>query len=96
MGGGGVHEKPICWGDCLKRRGLAQFADLGGRLGKKRGGGVFEGVIDTLMQIMLLKYTSDGSFVKKQAIGHQCRRETKTNFLTHHVKFCTCNENMPK
>ena len=53
-------------------------------------------MIDTLMQIMLLKYTSDGSFVKKQAIGDQCRRETKTNFLTHHVKFCTCNENMPK
>ena len=53
----------------------------GGGLGKKEGGGVFEDAIDTLIHIMLLKYTSDGSFVKKhQDIGDQCRRETKTNF----------------
>ena len=41
----GFHEKPIYrggGGDCLKRRGFGQFADLRGPgLGKK--GGVFEG-----------------------------------------------------
>ena len=69
----------------------------GGDLTRKRGWGVFKGAIDTLMHIMLLKYMSDGSFVKKhQAIGDQCRRETETNFLTRHLKFCTCNDNTPK
>ena len=30
-------------GDCLIRRGLGQFADLGAGVGKKEWGGVFEG-----------------------------------------------------
>ena len=35
--GGGVHEKPIYRGGCLKRGGLGQFADLrGGGLATKR------------------------------------------------------------
>ena len=33
--GGGVHEKPIYRGGCLKRGGLGQFADL-------RGGGAWQ------------------------------------------------------
>ena len=42
--GGGVHEKPIYRGGCLKRGGLGQFADLrGGGLASIRGGGVFKG-----------------------------------------------------
>ena len=40
---GGVHEKPISRGDCLKREGLEQLVDLREGLGKKEGGGVFEG-----------------------------------------------------
>ena len=37
--GGGVHEKPIYRGGCLKRGGLGQFADLrGGGLASIRGG----------------------------------------------------------
>ena len=38
-------------GNCLKRGGLGQFADLR-RAWKERGGGVFEGV-DTLMHTMV-------------------------------------------
>ena len=44
---GGESTKNQCRGvDCLNRWGLEQFADLrggGGGLGKKEGGGVFEG-----------------------------------------------------
>ena len=36
-GGGGFQEKPIYRGDCLKRGGLGEFADLRGELGKKEG-----------------------------------------------------------
>ena len=35
-GGMGVHEKPICRRDCLKRRGFAWFADLGGGTWQER------------------------------------------------------------
>ena len=41
-GGGGVDEKPIYWGNCLKKGGeLGQFADLRGVLVEKEEG-VFE------------------------------------------------------
>ena len=41
-GGGRIHEKPpIYREDCLKRRGLGQFADLRRGLATKRGGGSF-------------------------------------------------------
>ena len=43
--GGGVHEKPICRGDCLKRDGwtwtVRRFK--GGGTWQERGGGIFEG-----------------------------------------------------
>ena len=47
--GGGVQEKQLYKGDCLKRGGLGQFANLrgggggGGWAWQERGGGVFEG-----------------------------------------------------
>ena len=40
---GGVHEKPIYRGNCLKKRGFGQFVDLRGSLAKKREGGVSAG-----------------------------------------------------
>ena len=44
LGGGGepIHEKPIQRGDCLKR-GTWTVCQFKGGLGKKEGGGVFEG-----------------------------------------------------
>ena len=50
-GGGGVQEKPIYRGNCLKRGGLGQFADLSGKPGKK------EGVVDTPVHFMV--FTSE-------------------------------------
>ena len=44
--GGGVHENQYNGGNCLKRGGLGQFADLRGGEGgawRKRGGDTFEG-----------------------------------------------------
>ena len=32
----GVCQKPICWGNCLKREELGQFADLRGACQKKK------------------------------------------------------------
>ena len=44
-GGGGGHKKAIYSGDCLKRRGLGQSADLRGvGLDKKEGGVILSGV----------------------------------------------------
>ena len=40
--GGGVHEKPIKRGDCLKKWGAWTVCKFKGGLGKKEGGG-FEG-----------------------------------------------------
>ena len=40
-------------GDCLIRRGLGQFADLGEGVGKKEWGGVFEGGVNTPMHTMI-------------------------------------------
>ena len=55
--GGGVHEKPIYWGDCLKRGGLDSFqmgeGTRGGGFARKRGG-VFEGGVDTPMHNIVL------------------------------------------
>ena len=42
MGGGGIHKKPICRGNCLKRGAWAVCRFKGG-LGKKEEGGFFEG-----------------------------------------------------
>ena len=41
--GGGGSQKTIYRGDCVKRGCLGHFVDLMGGLGKKEGGGVFEG-----------------------------------------------------
>ena len=45
-------QKTIYRGDCLKRGCLGHFVDLMGGLGKKEGGGVFEGGADTPMHTM--------------------------------------------
>ena len=51
MGGGEFTKNWYRGGDCLKRGGLGQFADLKEGLGKKDGGGVFEGGgVDTPMR----------------------------------------------
>ena len=54
---GGVHEKPIYRGNCLKK-GLGQFAGLREGLAKKEGAGVFEGV-ETRMYTMAYDRTYD-------------------------------------
>ena len=38
----------------IRTGGLGQFSDVGGGLAKKRGGGVFEGGVDTPMHTMLM------------------------------------------
>ena len=56
-GGGGVHEKPIYWGGLPEEGRLGQFSDGGGRgegALQERGGGVFEGVVDTPMHNIVL------------------------------------------
>ena len=40
---GGGHEKPIYRGKLSKKGALGQFEDLSRGLGKREGGGVFEG-----------------------------------------------------
>ena len=51
-GVGGIPEKPIYRGNCLKRA-LGQFPDLRrGGLGKKQGDGGLRGKVDTLMHTM--------------------------------------------
>ena len=50
---GRFHEKPIYRGDCLKRGGFEQFADLRGGLARKRGV-VFLREVDTPMHTMIL------------------------------------------
>ena len=49
---GGVHKKTIYRGDCLKRSGLGQFADLRGACQIERQG-CFWGGVDTLMHTMI-------------------------------------------
>ena len=49
-GGGGVMKNHYIGRNCLKGRGLGQFADLGGGGLGERGDGVFEGAgVDTPM-----------------------------------------------
>ena len=58
LGGGFTkNQYPIERWDSLKRGGGGQFTNLkGGGLGKKEGGGVFEGgVVDTTMHTMWLR-----------------------------------------
>ena len=49
-GSGGLYEKPICRGDCLKREAWA-VCRFQGELSKK-GGGVFERGVDTPIHSM--------------------------------------------
>ena len=51
LGGGGIHEKPISMGDCLKRGTWTVCRFKGGGLGKKEGRMFLKGV-DTPMQTM--------------------------------------------
>ena len=55
--GGGVHEKPIYWGGLPEEGRRGQFSDGGGTRGgalQERGGGVFEGAVDTPMHNIVL------------------------------------------
>ena len=54
--GGGVNEKPILRGNCLKRRGggLGQFADLRRGAWQERGGQCFWGQVNTPMHTMAI------------------------------------------
>ena len=52
LGGGGYHKKSMFRGELSKKRGFDIWQIQGG-VGKKEGGSVFEGGIDTLMHTML-------------------------------------------
>ena len=64
-------------GDCLKGGGgLGQFADLRGELGRKEGGGVFEGALIPQCTLCLVNRRKN---IHDSAITFMCQGEIKND-----------------